>query len=634
MFYTRRTLSSGIGGQTLLGESDIATMMPGRFSVSIPALLALAVALAVTPAVGADDRTPIKDTASLTVGGAGEAAFPAVLSDADVALYRRIFDVQEDGDWKTADALIARLADKQLMGHVFAQRYLHPTAYRSQYKELKDWMAEYADHPDAPRIYKLARMRQPKGWKAPKPPAEVPTQAMAPESAGNGIPGRNLSRADRRRVRDLKYQIRGSLRRGHTLTAKHLIESDEVKRLFSTAEFDEARARLGRGYFTDGRDDWAMAWAGRAAERSGRYVPEAHWTAGLAAWRLKKYNVAARHFEAMAAMNDISPWLVSGGAFWAARARLVNGEPAKVNALFARAAQHPRTFYGFIARHLLGEPVAFRWSMPPMAETTVGRLLAMPRGHRAMALLQVGENRRAERELRNFSASADDELAKGILVLAAHGNMPSLAVRLDSRLFPNGGGYDGAAYPLPAWEPEGGFRVDKALIYALIRQESGFNPKAKSWAGAHGLMQLMPRTASFVAGDRGFHRQGSKRRQLFEPELNLSLGQKYIEILLADENIQGDLFLLAAAWNGGPGNLKKWQRKTDYMDDPLFFIESIPSRETRIFIEKVLTNLWIYRHRLSQPSPSLAAIAAGQWPVYTALGQEPAEVAESHGSRK
>ncbi|MBI2587025.1 MAG: lytic transglycosylase domain-containing protein, partial [Rhodospirillales bacterium] len=411
-------------------------------------------------------------------------------------------------------------------------------------------------------------------------------------------------------------------------------ETDEVKRLFSTAEFDQARAQLGFGYFADGRDDWALTWAGGAAARSGRYLPEAHWTAGLAAWRMKKYGVAAGHFEAVANMRNISPWLVSGGAFWAARARLVGGEPAKVNALLAKAGEHPRTFYGFIARHLLGEPVSFRWAMPPMAEATVQKLTAMPRGHRAMALLQTGESRRAERELQNLSAVADDELAKGILVLAAHGNMPSLAVRLDTRLFPNGGGYDGAAYPLPAWEPEGGFRVDKALIFALIRQESGFNPKAKSWAGAHGLMQLMPRTASFVAGDRGFHHQGSKRRQLFEPELNLSLGQKYIEILLADEAIQGDLFLLAAAWNGGPGNLKKWQRKTDYMNDPLFFIESIPSRETRIFIERVLTNLWIYRHRMGQPSPSLAAIAAGQWPVYTAQGQEPAEVAESNGSRK
>ncbi|MEQ9055057.1 MAG: lytic transglycosylase domain-containing protein, partial [Roseovarius confluentis] len=159
-----------------------------------------------------------------------------------------------------------------------------------------------------------------------------------------------------------------------------------------------------------------------------------------------------------------------------------------------------------------------------------------------------------------------------------------------------------------------------------IRQESGFNPRAKSWAGARGLMQLMPRTASFVARDRRL-RLG-KKGTLYKPEYNLDLGQKYIEMLLKDGQIKGDLFLLAAAWNGGPGNLNKWRRTIKHLDDPLFFIEAIPSRETRIFIERVLTNLWIYRNRLGQPMPSLDAIAAGQWPVYIPLGQGPIRVAE------
>ena len=91
---------------------------------------------------------------------------------------------------------------------------------------------------------------------------------------------------------------------------------------------------------------------------------------------------------------------------------------------------------------------------------------------------------------------------------------------------------------------------------------------------------------------------------------------------------------MAAAWNGGPGNLNKWRRNTDDLNDPLFFIESLPSRETRIFIERVLSNLWIYRNRLGQHAPSLDAIAEGRWPVYTALGHEPAEVAERHGRRR
>ena len=85
------------------------------------------------------------------------------------------------------------------------------------------------------------------------------------------------------------------------------------------------------------------------------------------------------------------------------------------------------------------------------------------------------------------------------------------------------------------------------------------------------------------------------------------------------------------AYNGGPGNLNKWRRKADYRDDPLLFIESIPSRETRIFIERVLTNLWIYRYRMDQEPASLEAVVAGGWPVYVPLDRSSLALA-AHGN--
>ncbi|MEK7246743.1 MAG: transglycosylase SLT domain-containing protein, partial [Pseudomonadota bacterium] len=137
----------------------------------------------------------------------------------------------------------------------------------------------------------------------------------------------------------------------------------------------------------------------------------------------------------------------------------------------------------------------------------------------------------------------------------------------------------------------------------------------------------MPRTASYVARDKAYHR-GAKRKKLFSPEVNLTLGQKYLETLIRDPGIAGDLFFIAAAWNGGPGNLSKWWRKADHRGDPLLFIESIPARETRIFIERVMANLWIYRHRLGQESPSLAQLAAGDWPTYIAQAGDRLELAD------
>ena len=95
------------------------------------------------------------------------------------------------------------------------------------------------------------------------------------------------------------------------------------------------------------------------------------------------------------------------------------------------------------------------------------------------------------------------------------------------------------------------------------------------------------------------------------------MGQKYLAYLLDHENVQGDLAQLLAAYNAGPGNLAKWQRKIVHNDDPLLFIEAIPIHETRTFVRRVLAGYWIYSARLGQATPSLDSIAAGRWPLYT-----------------
>jgi len=560
-----------------------------------------------------------QDVASLPAMQVGQVALPSVLSADDAERYGKIFALQEKGAWNKADREIKKLSDRVLMGHVLAQRYLHPTKYRSKYKELKTWLAQYADHHYAKQLYKLALKRRPANYKYPnKPKIGRSLYQRAKTSDAVDKPKRKrLTRDQRRRVARLKVQIKSHLRKGHTLAVKKLVQTAEVKKLFDAYNMDWAHGRLAKGYFMAGRDEWAVQWSEKAAKRSGKYQSSLHWIAGLAQWRLGQLDKAAEHFE-LSAKYDTAPWSHSASAFWAARAHLISRRPERVMALLEQAAEHPRTFYGMLASKLLGREPKFNWAMPAMDGSEVQALMQHKGGRRALALLQVGENVLAEKEMRQTARLAPRELSQGMLTLAAHTGMAELTMRLDAMLHPGGGGFDGAAYPLPSWEPEDGFKVDRALIYALVRQESRFNPKAKSGVGARGLMQLMPGTASFVARDRTL--RWNKRAQLFQPEFNLKLGQKYISILLGDKKIQGDLFLMAAAWNGGPGNLNKWRRNIDDMNDALFFIESLPSRETRIFIERVLTNLWIYRHRLGQDAPSLDAVASGAWPSYSAQG--------------
>ena len=565
----------------------------------------------------------------------GPDGLPAVLSTTDARHYREIFALQEKGRWAAADKLIRRLSDTRLMGHVLAQRYLHPTAYRSKYKELKEWMAHYADHPEAKRIYKLALKRRPANYKKPRPPVR-PRALSAGGTVRADKPYRStkrLNKSKRREARRIKRQIRRNVLRTRLSVTEELLKDRKTKRLLDQVEIDEGYAQVAAAWFYYGKAEKAYKLAGAAAKRSGKFAPMAHWIAGLAAWRLGRLEAAAGHFEKLALSGRVSGWNAASGAYWAARAHLRLRNPAKMSKWLSLAARHPRTFYGLLARRALGQRTGFDFHAHEMNGAVVERLDSSPPGRRAMGLLQVGQRHRAEQELKRVDAGADATVLQGLLALAERARMPELAFRLGSRLANAGhpgrddGLLDSALYPIPPWRPAQGFIVDRALVYALIRQESGFNPKAKSPDGARGLMQLMPSTASFVARDRRF--RGSARRKLFDPAVNLDLGQRYIAYLLTHSYVQGDLFRLAAAYNGGPGNLGKWQRKMKFDGDALLFIESLPSRETRLFIERVLTNLWIYRIRLGQPAPSLDGIAAGDWPRYTAQDSGRAELASN-----
>ena len=95
---------------------------------------------------------------------------PAPLSDFDVAQYQRLFHLQEVGRMKQATREMFRLENDILRGHLLSQRYLHPTAWRSPYKQLSSWLKVYNDHPDASRIFWLAKKRRPKNAAAPKSP--------------------------------------------------------------------------------------------------------------------------------------------------------------------------------------------------------------------------------------------------------------------------------------------------------------------------------------------------------------------------------------------------------------------------------------------------------------------------------
>jgi soluble lytic murein transglycosylase-like protein len=552
---------------------------------------------------------------------------PTPLSDGDVAIYRRIFAHQKKGQWRRADREIRRLTNPLLLGHVKAQRYLHPTRYRSRYKELAGWLRHYNDHPEARRIHKLALKRKPRNARSPRSPRS-PRPAYHGESGNGGFePAVLKGLRYSRRTLAIHQRIRRLVQRDQLTQAEKYLQ--QQKRRLQPAHQDIAYSRIAAGWFFYGNDNKALDMADAAAKRSGRHAPFAHWYAGLAAFRLERFDEAASHFEAMADLRGLSDWHKSAAAFWAARSNLVARKPENVSKWLARAAGYPRTFYGIISRRLIGQASPFQWNEPVLEdEGDIAVALQNNHAKRALALLQIEQFHRAETELRMLTNSGGPAIRLALVAIADQVGLPAVALRAAAALDDeNGKRIERGLYPVPRWTPQNGFTIDRALVFAVMRQESAFNTRARSYAGARGLMQLMPGTAGYMANKRF---RGRARNKLYEPRLNMSLGQKYLGYLIRHERVDGDLFMMAAAYNGGPGNLGKWKRRIEHLtEDPLLFIESIPSRETRDFVERVLSNLWMYRERLGQRAPSLDAIAAGKRPVYKSLDRSQLADAEN-----
>ncbi|MGE5505821.1 MAG: lytic transglycosylase domain-containing protein [Actinomycetota bacterium] len=545
------------------------------------------------------------------------APLPKPLSAADADAYAKALKFQAQGQWAAADRELGRVKDDVLKGHVLAQRYLAP-GMRPKYQELRAWMAEYADQPEAESIHKLATSKGVKGFGAIKAPVRGYLKGTGIDTSDDGAGWEDATFSTdgiSAKAKTLKTKLRQAFRNDDPGVAERLLSGAEAQGL-ERQELEQLRTMVAVDHFAGGRDAEAVAAAEQAIDGAAEDIPAAHWVAGLALWRMGKPDQARRHFEDVANASDASGWMVAAGAFWAARANLVSKRPEVVNHWLEQAATYPRTFYGLLARQALGYETYFSWETPPFTEADADILQRVPGGRRALALLQLGDRQAAEEQLRKAYPSATKSVRQSMLVLAHVGQMPGLAVRLGG-MMPGEDGrvHDAAAFPVPEWQPKGGWVVDKALVYAFVRQESAFNPHARSSAGAHGLMQLMPATAAAVGGGR----QGKDR--LADPEVNLGLGQRYLAKLLGEDPVNGNLFMLAAAYNAGPGNLGRWLQGIRHGGDPLLFIESIPSRETRTFVERVMTNYWIYKARMGQPAASLDAVAAGEWPIYEGADQ-------------
>ena len=333
---------------------------------------------------------------------------------------------------------------------------------------------------------------------------------------------------------------------------------------------------------------------------SGADFAEAEWLAGWIA--LRHTNAPARaleHFETLG--NNVStPISLARAYYWKGRALSELADIEAAEEAYSYAAKYSFTYYGQLAAEQIGgADIAFNDAPEPTPEER--EAFHARREIRALKLLgEIGE----EGLFRRLSYYLDDrfETAAEVILLseiAQDLQFPDVGVRGAKAGLANGIVAPDAAYPLVDYplrrEPD----VERSYMLALSRQESEMNPRAISHANARGLMQFLPATARLEARRIGVPYRSSWLTD--DPGYNMTLGGAHLDHLL--DRFNGSYIMTAAAYNAGASRPSRWV--TEYGDprageiDAVDWVEFIPFSETRNYVQRVLENVQVYRHRLS-----------------------------------
>ncbi|MEI6560341.1 MAG: lytic transglycosylase domain-containing protein [Rhodospirillaceae bacterium] len=360
----------------------------------------------------------------------------------------------------------------------------------------------------------------------------------------------------------------------------------------------------------------AYSLAAAHGQTEGQAYAEAEFLAGWLALRhLRRPADALGHFRRLYGAVT-APMSRARGAYWCGRAADALGDHAQAREWYGKAALFPTMFYGQLAAAALAP------TRPPAipAEPTVSREDAVHFARRGMVqavrlLHEVDSADKADLIGVFLRALARDVAGPAewaqLAQLALEVRRPDEAIAISKQALVAGVVLPVSGYP--AVRVRGGGGVETGLVLAIIRQESTFNHRVVSSAGARGLMQMMPNTAARLARKLRLKGRPTEARLSEDDDYNLLLGTAEIQELI--RSYRESYLLAIAAYNAGSGHVDAWLRKIGdprtARVDPIDWIESIPFAETRNYVQRVLEALQVYRAR-SSSVPRTLAIDLGQ----------------------
>jgi soluble lytic murein transglycosylase-like protein len=515
--------------------------------------------------------------------------------------WRGVFDAIDSGNWAAARAGIATLPASVLTPVAKAELY---TAKNSPVVDLWSLQALIAQAPELPEADQLALMAYKRG--ATDPLLVVPEKATI-----------NLGSAPvRYRTRPVTGEPAADELRSilDPLIKVDDAQGAEAQLLTYAPQLSvDARAEAGQRvafvYYVLGLDMDARRVADTWRQGStSEWAAQSAWVSGLASWRLGDCESASKSFQQASAYAQQRE-LRAGALYWTARSEQACGRPRSVASFLRAAANSSESFYGLVARETLGMDT----KLPP--DSNLGYdppVDQLPNVQRAIELAKIGEPVLAEQMLRHQAKIGLPTEHHALIQVAKRLDLPAAQLWLANNGQPGARSDAADRYPNPRWSPLNGWRVDPALAFGHIVQESAFRRTAVSTAGAVGLMQVLPVTAQLVSRNRGVpYSTGS----LTDPRYNLEYGQSFLEMMRGDSGTAGQLPRVIASYNAGPLPVARWARIND-KGDPLLWIESIPYWETRYYVPSVLRNMWVYQGLNDEDTTTLKDMAQHRWPIF------------------
>ncbi|MCK0208634.1 lytic transglycosylase domain-containing protein [Starkeya koreensis] len=360
------------------------------------------------------------------------------------------------------------------------------------------------------------------------------------------------------------------------------------------------RRLVARGLLDKGDARTAFKVASAAATPDDEHMrAEQQFTSGWIALRfLNDPKTALAYFQKIPD-NQTHPATVSRGYYWQGRAWEALGSTANARGQYEAASRYGTAYYGQLASARLGND---RVKIKPAPAANANQRAAFSRDEGVMIFKLL---ERLDKSTLSIALAYDlaerlpDTAQLGLLAELAKSQGDARAMTTIGKVALNRGlPLEAEAYPtigIPNYRPITD-DVDRALVYAIARQESMFNPSAVSRAGATGLMQVMPATGRTIAKRTGVTLDP---RRLSEPATNVQYGAAELRSLL--DNYQNNYVLTFAGYNAGRGNVAKWIAQygdpRDPSVDPIDWVERIPFSETRNYVQRVMENAQVYKSR-------------------------------------